>query len=56
MTTIAKRGTPEYLREISFSNLVKSIDEKWSHTYVELKQEQSVEDIFKALAKMAPKS
>jgi hypothetical protein len=23
----------EYLNSISFSNLVKAIDEKWSHTY-----------------------
>lgn len=25
----------DYLESISFSNLVKAIDEKWSHTYVD---------------------
>jgi hypothetical protein len=25
----------EYLETISFSNLVKAIDEKWSHTYID---------------------
>jgi hypothetical protein len=29
----------EYLKEISFSNLVKAIDEKWSHTYVDFKED-----------------
>jgi len=28
------RYSPEYLDSMSFSNLVKAIDEKWSHTYV----------------------
>ena len=27
------KNTPEHLEKISFSNLVKAIDEKWSHTY-----------------------
>lgn len=27
------RKTPEHLEKISFSNLVRAIDEKWSHTY-----------------------
>ena len=27
------RYTPEYLDSMSFTNLVRAIDEKWSHTY-----------------------
>jgi len=27
------KRTPEYYEEVSFSSLVKAIDEKWSHTY-----------------------
>jgi hypothetical protein len=30
----AKRYSPEHLEAISFSNLIKELDEKWSHTYV----------------------
>jgi len=28
-----KRNNTEYLEEMQFSNLVKDLDEKWSHTY-----------------------
>jgi len=33
----------EYLESISFSNLVKAIDEKWSHTYVDPPKEEDLE-------------
>lgn len=29
----------EHLEKISFSNLVKDIDEKWSHTYIDYKED-----------------
>ena len=29
----------KHLEEISFSNLVKAIDEKWSHTYIDYKED-----------------
>lgn len=28
-----QRKSPEYLKKVSFSELVKEIDAKWSHTY-----------------------
>ena len=33
----------EYLESISFNNLVKAIDEKWSHTYVDVPEQDSNE-------------
>lgn len=33
----------EHLEAISFSNLVKAIDEKWSHTYVDPLKEEDLE-------------
>jgi len=33
----------EYLEKISFSNLVKAIDEKWSHTYIDPPKEEDLE-------------
>jgi hypothetical protein len=36
----------EYLEEISFSNLVKAIDEKWSHTYIDPPKEDNLEIFF----------
>ena len=33
----------EYLESISFSNLVKAIDEKWSHTYIDPLKEEDLE-------------
>ena len=33
----------EHLEAISFSNLVKAIDEKWSHTYVDPPKEEDLE-------------
>jgi len=36
----------EYLKEISFSNLVKAINEKWSHTYIDPPQEEGLEFFF----------
>ena len=32
-----------YLESISFSNLVKAIDEKWSHTYLDVPEQDSFE-------------
>jgi len=29
----------KYWEEISFSNLVKAIDKKWSHTYIDYKED-----------------
>jgi len=29
----------EHMKLISFSNLVKEIDEKWSHTYIDVSNE-----------------
>jgi hypothetical protein len=33
----------EHLEAISFNNLVKAIDEKWSHTYVDPPKEEDLE-------------
>jgi len=33
----------EHLEAISFSNLVKAIDERWSHTYVDPPKEEDLE-------------
>jgi len=33
----------EHLEAISFSNLVKAIDEKWSHTYIDPPKEEDLE-------------
>jgi len=42
-----KKMAPEeksaYLESISFSNLVKAIDEKWSHTYLEYVEKEPSE-------------
>jgi len=42
---LKKRMTEEeklaYLESISFSNLVKAIDEKWSHTYQDYIEEKT---------------
>jgi len=44
--TKAKR-TPEYLEKISFKNLVKAIDKKWSHTYIDVKvEDKDISNIF----------
>ena len=45
------KKTPEekarHLEEISFSNLVKAIDEKWSHTYIDVPvQEEDDLEVF----------
>lgn len=40
LTTEEKK---EHLEAISFSNLVKAIDEKWSHTYVDPPKEEDLE-------------
>ena len=36
----------KHLEEISFSNLVKAIDEKWSHTYIDSPKEDNLEIFF----------
>ena len=36
----------QYLETISFSNLVKAIDEKWSHTYIDPPKEDNLEIFF----------
>jgi len=33
MTKAQQRKSPEFMKEISFRELVKAIDAKWSHTY-----------------------
>jgi len=33
----------KHLEAISFSNLVKAIDEKWSHTYIDPPKEEDLE-------------
>jgi len=33
----------EHLEAISFSNLVRAIDEKWSHTYIDPPKEEDLE-------------
>lgn len=45
------RKSPEYLESISFRNLVKAIDEKWSHTYepVKLTEEEEIEVILEKI-------
>ena len=42
MTNEEKR---EYLDSISFSNLVKAIDEKWSHTYIDVSHLKDSEEM-----------
>ncbi len=37
----------EHMDSISFSSLVKAIDEKWSHTYVEIPLEIEEETVLK---------
>jgi len=39
----------EYLDSISFSNLVKAIDEKWSHTYKEYVEDETEEEVLSEL-------
>jgi hypothetical protein len=34
----------EHMKTISFSNLVKEIDEKWSHTYIDFAEEDYKEE------------
>ena len=36
----------KHLEEISFSNLVKAINKKWSHTYIDPPQEEGLEFFF----------
>jgi len=47
MTNSEYRKSPEFMKEISFKELVKSIDEKWSHTYepieIEIEEEEYAE-------------
>jgi len=45
--TMTTEEHQEHMQLISFSNLVKAIDEKWSHTYVELPLEMEKETILK---------
>lgn len=35
----------EHLQSISFSNLVKAIDEKWSHTYIDVSHLSDHEEV-----------
>jgi hypothetical protein len=39
MTKAEYRKSPEFLKEISFRELVKAIDAKWGHTYEDIKEE-----------------
>jgi hypothetical protein len=39
MTKAAQRKTPEFMKEISFRELVKALDAKWGHTYEPVKEE-----------------
>jgi len=38
MSKTEYRKTPEYMKEISFKELVKALDAKWGHTYQEPKE------------------
>ena len=38
MTKSDYRKSPEFLKEISFRELVKAIDAKWGHTYEDVKE------------------
>jgi hypothetical protein len=44
MTNAEYRKSPEFMKEISFKELVKSIDEKWSHTYEPINIETEEEE------------
>ena len=51
------KKTPEYYETMSFSNLVKAIDQQWSHTYVDYSEDcpdttVEMEEIFDAIAEM----
>jgi hypothetical protein len=39
MTKTEYRKSPEFMKEISFSELVKALDAKWGHTYEPVKEE-----------------
>jgi hypothetical protein len=41
---MTEKQKKEYLDSISFSNLVKAIDEKWSHTYLEIPEQDCEEE------------
>jgi len=43
---MTKEEKQEYLEKISFSNLVKAINEKWSHAYIDPPQEEGLEFFF----------
>lgn len=48
MTNSEYRKSPEFMKEISFKELVKAIDEKWSHTYesvLDLDYEEYIEEV-----------
>jgi hypothetical protein len=48
MTNSEYRKSPEFMKEISFKELVKAIDEKWSHTYesvLDLDYEEYMEEV-----------
>ena len=38
-TKTAQEKRAEHLSTLSFSNLVRDIDEKWSHTYIDVSEE-----------------
>lgn len=47
------RKTPEYLKEVSFKELVNNINEKWGHTYIDVKvEEDDIEELLEQVRNM----
>ena len=44
MTNSEYRKSPEFMKEISFKELVRQIDEKWGHTYEPVKIDVEYEE------------
>jgi len=34
----------EYFEKMSFSNLIEALNKKWSHTYIDVPEEDSIEE------------
>lgn len=49
LNKLSEEEKKDYLESISFSNLVKAIDEKWSHTYIDPPPEEDLEPLEKFL-------
>lgn len=44
MTNSEYRKSPEFMKKISFKELVKELDDKWGHTYEPVKPDTEYEE------------